>query len=216
MLQCSPTEIATECSLDTVAVFASASQILSRNLVAGVTYDISRLDGYQSNPYRTAITGTGEVAERHPTERTRQAVAGSLRLFLPSTQTTLVGAYRYYFDSWKVHAHTPEVRLIQQVGLDADASFRYRFHAQDGAYFYEERYATGDISMQRYVSDDVKLDTFRGHQFEAKLGILGEAFGAGGRWAGARVEGIIEYILQQERFGNAIVAHVSLTVPLSY
>jgi hypothetical protein len=216
MLACSPTESAVDCNLDTYVAFASASQILSKNLIVGVTYDISRLDGYQSNPYRTAITDTGEVAERHPTERTRQAVAGSVRYFIPHSQTTLIGAYRYYWDNWDLHAHTPEARIIQQVGFAADATLRYRFHAQDAAFFYEDRYATGDISMQRYVSDDVKLDAFTGHTLEGKLGVFGEAFGAEGRWAGTRIEGILEYVLLHPRFGNAIVAHVALTVPFDY
>ena len=216
MLACSPSEIAVECDLDSYVAFASASQILSRNLVVGATYDVARLDGYQSNPYRTAITDTGEVAERHPTGRTRQAAAGSIRYFIPQSQTTLIGAYRYYWDNWDLHAHTPEVRIVQQVGFAADASIRWRYHWQDAAFFYQERYATGDIAMQRYVSDDVKLDAFTGQTFEAKLGVFGEAFGGEGRWAGTRIEGILEYVLLHPRFGNAIVAHVALTVPFDY
>lgn len=215
-LMCSPTESASECSLDTLIGFASASQILSRNLVIGVTLDVSKLDGYQANPYRTAITDMGEAAERHPTERTREAAAVSLRYFVPASQTTFIGAYRYYRDTWKVHAHTPEIRIVQQVGYSADASVRYRYHSQDGAFFYRDRYATSDITMQPYLTDDVKLDSFTGHTFEAKLGILGDAFGMKDRWAGARFEGILSYILQHPRFGNAITAQVALTVPFEY
>ena len=70
--------------------------------------------------------------------------------------------------------------------------------------------------MNRYLSDDVKLDAFTGHMFEAKLGIAGEAFGMSGRWAGARFEGILEYVRQHNRFGNAVIAHVALTVPFDY
>lgn len=216
MLACSPSETAIECDLDTYIAFASVSQILSRNLILGVTYDISRLDGYQSNPYRTAITDTGEVPERHPTERTRQAAAASIRYFIPQAQITLIGAYRYYWDNWDLHAHTPEVRIVQQVGYAADASVRYRYHWQDRAFFYQDRYASGDPAMNLYVSDDVKLDDFTGHTLEAKLGVTGEAFGAEGRWAGARFEGILQYALLHQRFGNAIVAHLALTVPFEY
>lgn len=215
-IACSPTENATECSLGTMIAFASARQILSKNLVVGVTLDISRLDGYQSNPYRTAITDMGEAAERHPIERTREAGAVSVRYFIPRSQTTLIGAYRYYRDTWEVHAHTPEVRVVQQVGYAADASIRYRYHSQDGAFFYRERYATADPAMEPYVTDDVKLDTFTGHTLEAKLGILGETFGMKDRWSGARFEGILSYGLQHPRFGNAITAQLALTVPFEY
>ena len=142
--------------------------------------------------------------------------AGSIRYFVPVTQTTLIGAYRYYRDNWKVHAHTPELRIIQQVGYSADASFRYRFYTQDAAFFYRDRYVSIDPTVSPYLSDDVKLSEFTTHTFEAKLGILGEAFGLEGRWSGARIEGILSYVAQGNRFGNAIIAHVALTVPLSY
>ncbi|MDX2087831.1 MAG: DUF3570 domain-containing protein [Kofleriaceae bacterium] len=215
-LACSPLESARRCELSTKIGFVGASQILSRHAVIGVTYDIAKLDGYQSNPYRTALADDGIAPERHPTERLRQAIAASLRFYVPRTKTTVIGAYRYYHDSWDVDAHTPEVRIVQQVGDSADAGFRYRYHTQDGAYFYRERYPTTDAAMFPFVSDDVKLSEFTDHTFEAKLGVLGETFGMSGRWAGARFEGILTYVAQYNRFGNAVIAHAALTVPLSY
>lgn len=215
-LECKPGTSATSCPLTTYVLFASASQILSKDVVVGLTYDLSRLDGYQSNPYRMALADDGVAPERHPTERTRTAVAGSIRYYLARTQTTFVGAYRFYRDNWHVFAHTPELRVIQQVGATVDASIRYRFHTQDRAFFYQDRYTTTDPTMNRYISDDVKLDDFRTQTFEAKLGILGETFGMGGRWSAARFEGILSYVAQDNRFGNAIIAHVALTVPLAY
>ncbi|MGE0549598.1 MAG: DUF3570 domain-containing protein [Kofleriaceae bacterium] len=216
MLQCDPQSMATalDCKLNTYSLFASASQILSRNAVVAITYDIAVLRGYQSNPYRTVLAESGTPAERHPDERLRQAIAGSLRYYLTPSHTTLIGAYRYYRDDWKVRAHTPELRVVQEVGHTADASLRYRFHSQDGAVFYRDRY--GDPTMYDYLSDDVKLDTFTSHTMEAKLGVLGEAFGLNGSWAGARLEGILQYIVQHNRFGNAITAHLAVTVPFEY
>lgn len=213
MLECKPGQSATDCDLNAYAVFASASQILSRDLVVGLTYDGAALRGYQSNPYRTAIANDGIAAERHPTSRNRNAIAASFRYYVDATNTTVIGAYRYYRDNWGIRAHTPELRLVQQVGHDIDASFGYRYHWQSKAFFYEERYATTDPAMQAYLSDDVKLSKFTSHTLEGKLGVLGEAFGLGGRWAGARFEGILEYAVQHNRFGNAIIAHLAVTVP---
>ncbi len=215
-IECSPGDVRGECELTTMTMFASVTQILSKNAVAALTYDLARLDGYQANPYRQALTETGLVPERHPEERLRQAFAASLRYFVPATQTTLIGVYRYYQDDWDLHAHTPELRLVQQVSHTADAAVRYRFHTQDRAFFYRDRYPTGDVTMQEFLSDDVKLDAHSTHLVEAKLGILGEAFGMSGRWEGARFEGILQYALLHPRFGNAIVAHVALTVPFDY
>ena len=60
------------------------------------------------------------------------------------------------------------------------------------------------------------MSAYDGHVVEAKLGILGEEFGLDGSWGGARFEGILEYVIQHNRFGNAVVAHVALTVPFEY
>jgi hypothetical protein len=218
MLQCGPDAPETpECTLRTYAAFASASQIVSRTALVGVSADVAALRGYQSNPYRSAIVGTptsvGTLRESHPTERNRTALAVSGRYYVRQTQTTLIGAYRYYLDDWKVRAHTPELRAVQQVGDGIDATFRYRFHDQTHkAFFYQERY---DMA-QTYLSDDVKLSEFTTHTLEAKLGVLGEVLGLPARWAGARVEAILQYVIQNNRFGNAIVAHAALTIPFLY
>jgi hypothetical protein len=205
-----------ECPLHVYSAYGSVSQIVSQNAVIGVSVDVATLRGDQSNPYRQAVVGETLVAERHPTERTREAFAATARYYVADTGTTLIGTYRYYRDNWQVHAHTPELRIVQEIGFDVDASLRYRYYTQDGAYFYKTRYPPDDAAMTQFVSDDVKLSDFTGHTLEGKLGVLGEAFGLPGRWAGARFESIVEYVVQHNRFGNAVVAHVALTLPFSY
>jgi hypothetical protein len=214
-LQCPGDMLASsdECDVKTYSMFASFSHLLSRNALVGVTYDLARQSGFLSNPYRQVIVSPVPLPERHPYERTRHAFAISARYYVPSVQTAFIAAYRFYKDSWDVHAHTPELRIVQQVGRGADASFRYRYYTQDASFFYQDRYTT---SMITYVTDDPKMSAFDGHLLEAKLGVLGEVFGLQGRWAGARLEGILEYIIQHNRFGNAVVAHAALTVPFEY
>lgn len=218
MLLCKPGAVETpECDLSTYSVYASASQIVSRTAVVAISADFAALRGYLSNPYRSAIVGeatsVGTIRERHPRDRERVAVAASGRYYVRKTDTTLAGSYRFYYDSWKIRAHTPELRVIQQLGRSADATARYRFYNQTKkAFFYEERYPM----EQEFLSDDVKLSKFTTHTVEAKLGVLGEQFGLTGLWAGARFEGIFQYIVQNNRFGNAVVAHAALTIPLVY
>src|SRR5690606_12624609 len=102
---------------------------------------------------------------------------------------------------------------IQHVGNSIDASFRYRYYTQDASFFWQRRYRD---AMTQYLTDDPKMSPFDGHLMEAKLGILGDVFGLEGRWAGARFEGILEYIVQNNRFGNAVDAHAALTLPFEY
>lgn len=204
----------TECALNTYALFTSVSQVVSRNAVIGLSYDLAYSSGFTSNAYRQVFTATTIVPERHPNERLRQAVAVSARYYWRRPKTTFIGAYRYYFDDWDIHAHTPELRIVQEVGMTADASFRYRYYRQDAAFFWQEKY--GDPSMLEFLTDDPKMSPFDSHLLEAKLGVYGEAFGLRGRWAGARFEGILEYIVQHNDFHNAVVAHAALTVPFDY
>jgi hypothetical protein len=205
--------ISDACPLSTYSMFASASHITSRNSLVAVSYDLARQTGFLSNPYRQVIVAPNPVQERHPSERTRHSLAVSGRLFVLQSQTAFIAAYRYYWDSWKIHAHTPELRIVQQVGLSIDAAFRYRYYTQDAAFFWRRRYTD---AMSEFMTDDPKMSPFDGHLMEAKLGMLGEAFGLEGRWAGARFEGILEYLVQHNRFGNAVVAHASLTLPFEY
>ena len=205
-----------ECPLAADAVYGSVSQIVGKTTVIAATVDLSILRGYQSNPYRSAIVGEVLVPERHPTERDREAFAASIRHYLAATGTTFIGAYRYYRDDWHVHAHTPELRIIQEVGRSIDAAVRLRYYAQDGADFFRSRYPADSVAMSRFVTDDVKLSTFTGYTLEAKLGVIGEALQLGGRWAGARFEGMLNYTAQHNRFGNAVVAHVAVTIPFEY
>ena len=208
------TDTMKECKLNTYALFTSASQLLARNAIIGVSYDIAKMHGFTANPYRQAITTSGPVQERHPNDRLRQAVAVSARYFLEPSKTAFILAYRFYWDNWDIHAHTPELRIVQDVAATAEASFRYRYYRQDASFFWQKRY--GDAMGLEYVTDDPKMSPYDGHLIEAKLGILGETFGLSGRWGGARIEGILEYIVQHNRFGNAVVAHAALTVPFEY
>jgi hypothetical protein len=209
--------VSDSCPLNVYNAYATVAQIVSRDAVVGVSYDIAYLDGYQSNPYRNAaVPELGHaVPERHPFTRLRQSVAGSARYFVAKSKTTVIGAYRYYWDSWGIHAHTPELRIVQEVGEHADASVRYRYYTQDAAFFWAKFYAPPTMTRP-YLTDDPKMSAFDGDLMEAKLGVFGEAFGLDGRWAGARFEGILDYIIQHNRFGNAVEAHVALTLPFSY
>jgi hypothetical protein len=221
MLQCNRGEPdQPECDLDSYSMFLSASQIVNRRAVVGMSYDVNALRGYQSNPYRSAIVGMNTERETHPTERTRHAVAVSGRYYFSETNTAVIAQYRYYRDDWLRHgavgagAHTPEIRVVQQVGDAIDASVRYRFHTQLAAFFYKDRYAM--TPADGFVSDDVKLSAFRSHTVEAKLGMLGEALGLTGRWSPVRFEAILMYITQDNRFGNAFVAHFAVSLPFEY
>jgi hypothetical protein len=200
--------------LDTYLGSVTLSQILSPDLVAGVTYDVAYLQGEQANLYRSVIAGGTQLREHHPNKRTRHAGAGSLKWFVPRTLTTVIASYRFYHDTWSVDAHTPDLRVIQDVGDAAWFTAHYRYHTQTKAYFHEEQYPVGMAPL--FISDDEKLTAFDSHTVGAQLEVAGEALGLTGRSAGLRGQLVIEYIAQDNDFGNAVTAHAALTVPFEY
>ncbi|MEZ4368266.1 MAG: DUF3570 domain-containing protein [Kofleriaceae bacterium] len=192
----------------------SATQILSETALASLTYDLGYQRGYLQNPYRIVVATGGTAPERHPDERMRHAIAASGRWYWRSTGSTWIGSYRFYADDWGVHAHTPELRWVQGAGDAVEFGARYRLHVQDAADFYEAQYQVTAPEIEPYLSDDLKLSAFTSHTLESRLAVRGEAFGAEDRWAEARVEVILQYVLQGNAFGNAVVAMAALTVPV--
>lgn len=194
----------------------SATQVLSKTTIASVTYDLAYYDGYLANPYRTVVTADGLVPERVPGERARHAFAGIVRHYVPETSTTVIAAYRLYTDDWGVLSHTPELRVVQAAGDDLELGLGFRYYRQGGASFYKPVYPSSNPAMEPYLTDDPKLSKFDGETITAKFGVLGRAFGFDGTWGDARAEVIVEYVVQHNRFGNAGIGHVALTVPFEY
>lgn len=207
-----PFSVAISDDLTTVLGAASVSQLLSPELVVSAGYDLSYLRGYQQNPYRFVAVDGNPMAERHPDTRARHALAVTGKWYLPQTRTTAIGLYRFYADSWGILAHTPEVRLLQELGDTVELGLRYRFHLQGAADFYEAKY-TQD---QRYLTDDEKLSDFTSNTIEGRFAMLGESLGFTGMLGEARGEISIQYINQNNRFGDAIAAQVALTLPFVY
>jgi hypothetical protein len=206
-----------QADLDTDLVSASVTQVLSPVMVAGVTYDLVMLDGYLANPYRTvsAVNDSGEAQkfdERVPGSRTRHALFGSVRRFVPETGSTVFVGYRYYQDDWGIVAHTPEVRFHQDILRDASVRLRYRYYEQTAAEFYRDRYD----APQQYLTDDPKLDAFRTQTFGVQLASELGLFGVGGKLAGVRVELLAEYVTQTSRFGDAVIGQLAISLPLEY
>ena len=105
---------------------------------------------------------------------------------------------------------------MQQAGRDTDATLAYRYYRQTASFFYETKYPDPATMPLLYYSADPKMSAFDSHMIEAKLGVLGRAFGLDGMWGRARFEALLEYIVQHNSFGNAGVAHVAVTVPFDY
>jgi len=203
-----------EGSLDTALASASISQVLSRTMIAGAGYDLIYLDGFLANPYRTVAAGGVLEMERLPATRLRHALSASVRAVLPATSTTGVASYRLYFDDWGMVAHSPEVRVIQEWKNGLAVHLRGRYHRQSRADFYRAVYDSSDPALFPYLTDDVKLSHFDAYTAGVKVEAPLALFGVCGPHADVRVDLLAEYVVQHNRFGNAFVGGLGVTVPV--
>lgn len=101
---------------------AGWTQVLSRSLVAALTYELFVLSGYQNNPYRPVfVSGERREFENLPSLRIRNAFSLSAhKLFgLPGSLVPFVvlrPALRVFADSWGVSSVSPEVALHLPIG----------------------------------------------------------------------------------------------------
>lgn len=208
-----------EGDLTSTLVSTSFTQILSPLMLAGVTYDFIYLDGFLENPYRRVPAGGGGgslVSERVPDSRLRHALFGHLRRFVPQTGTGVIAGYRIYLDDWGVQGHTPEIRLMQELAPGIDMHARYRFHWQSAADFYAPVYDSGNFLVTPHITDDVKLSRFTTHTMGVELETALSHLGFTGAMGDARLDLVFEYVVQNNRFGNAVAAQTAITVPFSY
>jgi len=150
------------------------SQILSPNTVLDLGYDFVLHKGFLSDPYRQvrlydAVGASTLVDELHPRSRTRHAGALKLSQFIAPIKASLIGSYRYYFDSWKVRSHTAELKFNKYIVNDLIFGVDYRYYTQTAAYFYHARY---DVVQTTYRTADYKLKPFSSNNFGFTLTYL--------------------------------------------
>jgi hypothetical protein len=140
------------------------SQIITKNLLLGASYESITDEGFLNNPYRsvryvdpTSGTGFSFEAERYPRTHTSNAAAVRARYHLP-WRAAVYGEYRFYTDTWKVHSHTAQVGYTFPYG-DAwmfDASLRY--YTQTQAEFYSDLFPRQNFA--NFLARDKELSAF--------------------------------------------------------
>ena len=142
----------------------SLSQILTRNTILGVNYELLTDQGYLANPYRKIrflSPGAGEgftLADQvYPNTRTSNAASVQLKYYLPY-RAAITAQYRFYSDTWGVKAHTAELDYTHPWRrLVFDGSLR--FYKQGHADFYSDLFPRADF--QNFMARDRELAAFQ-------------------------------------------------------
>ena len=154
-------------SIDRRIYGLNISQIATKRLILGFSYEAITEEGFLNNPYRLVRYVDPEEArgyayedERYPRTRTGNAFAVRARWFLPY-RAALQADYRYYTDTWEVSSSTAELAYTHPLDENWIFDVHYRFYDQDAAEFYSDLFPRENF--QNFLARDKELSTMRSH-----------------------------------------------------
>jgi hypothetical protein len=140
------------------------SQVLTKNMIFGMSVETITDEGYLNNPYRSVRyldpsdgRGYSYEAEVYPNTRTSTAVAGRLKYYLPY-RAALHGEYRYFSDTWGIAAHTGEIGYTHPLDSGWIIEVSGRVYEQTAADFYSDLFPR--LQAQNFLARDKELSTF--------------------------------------------------------
>jgi hypothetical protein len=139
------------------------SQIITRNLIGGVTVDVITDAGYLANPYRFIrfvddsagnSKGYSLGSQIYPETRTSTAVEGRAKYYLPYRAAATV-SYRYFRDTWGITSDTVEFGYTQPIRNIWILEGTVRLYEQGHANFYSDLFPFAN--SQNFMSRDKEL-----------------------------------------------------------
>jgi hypothetical protein len=126
------------------------SQILTKNLIAGVNFNVITDQGYLANPYRSVRyldagtpKGYSLGSQVYPDTRTSTAVQAEAKYFLPY-RAAITGSFRYFRDTWSIVGKTFEVDYTHPISNIWILEGRFRYYTQNHADFYSDLFQYAD------------------------------------------------------------------------
>jgi nuclear transport factor 2 (NTF2) superfamily protein len=140
------------------------TQILSKNMIMGLSWENISDNGYLNNPYRSvrfldAGTERGYrfETEVYPETRTSNALALTANYYLPY-RASIYGEARTFSDTWGIKASTFKVGYIHTFDEQWIVDVRIRQYQQDKADFYQDLFArSGETNFR---ARDKELSSF--------------------------------------------------------
>ncbi len=143
------------------------SQIATKRLILGLSFETITEEGFLNNPYRQVrfvdpveALGYAYEFERYPRTRTGNALSVRARWFLPY-RAALQGDYRYYTDTWEIRSSTVELAYTHPLGDEWTFDVHYRFYDQSAAEFYSDLFPRENF--QNFLARDKELASMQSH-----------------------------------------------------
>ena len=119
------------------------TQILTRNLINALYFEVITDEGFLNNPYRSvryldpnSAVGFSFEPELYPRTRTSTAFGIRAKYYLPY-RAALEMQYRYFTDTWDIQSHTGAIAYVHPWN-DFTFTAKYRHHSQNGAHFFRD------------------------------------------------------------------------------
>jgi hypothetical protein len=119
------------------------TQILTRNLITALNFEVITDEGFLNNPYRSvryldpnSAVGFSFEPELYPRTRTSTAFGIRAKYYLPY-RAALEMQYRYFTDTWDIQSHTGAIAYVHPWN-DFTFTAKYRHHSQNGAHFFRD------------------------------------------------------------------------------
>jgi hypothetical protein len=140
------------------------SQILTRNLILGLNYEVITDEGYLNSPYRSvryfdpgSPRGFSLQKELYPRTHTSNAASVRLKYYLPY-RASLDSQGRFYTDTWGVNAWNVDFTYTQPVWKRWIFDGHLRYYKQTAADFYSDLFPRA--SSQNFLARDKELATY--------------------------------------------------------
>jgi hypothetical protein len=142
------------------------TQILTRNSILALNFEVITDQGWLSDPYRqllyadpTSAKGFSEGPEVDPSTRTSNAIGGDYKYYLPYRAAVDL-QYRFFTDTWGIHANTAQLGYTQPWrNWIFDGSLRY--YNQNHASFYSNLFPYANA--QNFESRNRELATYKSY-----------------------------------------------------
>ena len=158
------------------------TQILTRNLISAVNFEVITDEGFLNNPYRSvryvdagSPVGFSFEAELYPRTRTSNSVGIRAKYYLPY-RAALEAQYRFFTDTWDINGHTASIAYTHP-WKDFIFTAKYRWHDQTGAHFFRDIFSRSEATNFRGRDKELSPLTSQTLKFSVAYEIFSNGLG---------------------------------------
>lgn len=155
------------------SLMAGITQIMTRNWLLQLNYEVGTNKGYQNDPYKiiSVVDDTGTplhyLYEGRPDKRIRQSIYLANKVAVGPTVTDL--SVRYYHDDWGISSITGELSEHIPVTRNLYIEPEYHYYKQTAADFFHYYLRSTDPTPD-YASSDYRLGDFHADTLGIRVG----------------------------------------------